>query len=78
MPWLIKDISQPTTAPHDIYIVNRCSSYDFDDDDDDETDSVRESERVIHEFFVNFAMEQWAKRGLSMPQDFMNPFEIYD
>lgn len=49
-----------------------------DDDDDDETESMKESERVIHEFFVSHTMAQWARHGVTMPKNFINPFEIYD
>ena len=68
----------------------RCQSYDEyydDDDDEDEADDFRsdeqryedaESERVIHEFFLDFEKARWAKMGKTKPDNFINPFEVYD
>ena len=65
------------------YILYRIHSdeddgqYDvFDDDDDD--DSVSEGERLLDEHVVNFTKFLWNLHGKSMPEDFINPFEIYD
>jgi len=53
--------------------------YDDDDDDDDEhDDSSVEGETEINDYFVNFTKLLWARYGKSIPEDFINPFEIYD
>ena len=52
--------------------------YGHERDDDDDDDWVVESERQIHEFFVNMTKSRWAQYGKSIPEDFLNPFELYD
>ena len=52
--------------------------YSHERDDDDDDDWIVESERQIHEFVVNMTKAGWARHGKSMPQDFLNPFELFD
>jgi hypothetical protein len=61
-----------------------CRLYDDDyyhdqyDDDDDDDDSVGEGQRMVDDFVENCTKSCWARYGKSIPDDFINPFEIYD
>jgi hypothetical protein len=54
------------------------NAHDDDDDDDDDDDSIVEGRRMMDEFAENATKSCWARYGKSMPDDFINPFEIYD
>ncbi|CAF2123244.1 unnamed protein product [Rotaria magnacalcarata] len=61
-------------------------SYDeYYDNDDEEADDFRsdeqryedaESERLIHELFLAVEKANWAKYGITKPNNFTNPFEV--
>ena len=53
--------------------------YDDDDDDDDSVDEEQqESDRIIFEFFRNFEKARFAERGITLPVNWVNPFDVYD
>jgi hypothetical protein len=61
-----------------------CPIYDDDychdsyDDDDDNDSSIVEGQRMLDDFIEHVTKSCWARYGKSIPDDFMNPFEIYD
>lgn len=48
----------------------------YDDEEDDE--SIIEGQRMLDELVENCTKASWARSGMSIPKDFVNPFEIYD
>ncbi|CAF4723344.1 unnamed protein product, partial [Rotaria socialis] len=53
----------------------------YDDEDnyyEDEDEDAAETDRLIHELFLECEKERWAKLGRKVPDNFVNPFEIDD
>ncbi|CAF3441353.1 unnamed protein product [Rotaria socialis] len=55
---------------------------DYEEADDFRSDDQRyedaESERMIHELFLAAKKTNWTKSGKTKPDNFTNPFEVYD
>ncbi|CAF2084595.1 unnamed protein product [Rotaria magnacalcarata] len=56
---------------------DRYGVYD-DEDDYDEDEDAAETDRLIHELFLECEKDRWAKLGRKVPDNFVNPFEIDD
>ena len=54
------------------YFQNNC----YEDDDEDHIES--ESDRVIHEFMIEYGRQRFAQLGLTPPDKRHNQFNIYD
>ena len=53
--------------------------YEYDDDDDDSVDEEQEeSDRIIFEFFRDFEKARFAELGITLPDSWVNPFDVYD
>ena len=48
------------------------------DEDEDEDDSFVDGQNVIDDYMVNLTKFRWSQYGKSIPDNFVNPFEIYD
>ena len=59
------------------YYDDRYGGYD-DEEDYDEDEEAAESDRLLHELFLNCEKAQWARIGRKVPDNFMNPFEFDD
>ena len=61
------------------YYDDHYGGYDDEEDyDEDEDEEAAESDRLIHELFLNREKAQWARIGRKVPDNFMNPFEFDD